>query len=585
MELPFIVTLQPDELLYSFVLRLMKANGFDSLFNFIQNCISPEKHRLSYDVGYDLYNFLDIIGYEDIQSFYLNTTIYSGIYPLVDKTTASSYFSKRPNKPMINELKFCPMCKAEDEIFYYHRAHQMPGVTVCYKHGCVLNTYIGQQNKEFEEPVRYITNKVYKKSLEYAIFTKGLLDKGIQISLEDTLKLIPNDIDYDSEMKEYLELINESPNNFLSSIRITAARYSKEILLVILLFLYKNVSNLVTHINYKTYKIDNDYELLSSYRNDLVEVKCLKCNSSFLAVPGKILCYNCYRKNSLNNNRVKLTTTPKTLPKEFELVNKSTNSIYGVFKHKLCGNTFRCNYYNFLRRPKCKICETIPKAFLNNTNQNINELTIGINQLESIYNWIKDNFNEDDIIFSEEIVVNNLPRSVITDNVKKYVKRGLLKSLDRGIYSFPNTSFSTDKIISEKFVKRRNNRIGYYCGEAFLYEIGLIKEKPERITIVTNMVETLHGRSVYIDGVEVRIYGSRVKITDKNYAILAVIRFFINQKRCDYKVNGNYYYDIYKWLDSLGIKLSDFEEYYSYFQDWIKGRIRNVYKEGELCEG
>ena len=51
------------------------------------------------------------------------------------------------------------------------------------------------------------------------------------------------------------------------------------------------------------------------------------------------------------------------------------------------------------------------------------------------------------------------------------------------------------------------------------------------------------------------------------------------------EVNENYYYDIYKWLDSLGIKLSDFEEYYSYFQDWIKGRIRNVYKEGELCEG
>ena len=64
-----------------------------------------------------------------------------------------------------------------------------------------------------------------------------------------------------------------------------------------------------------------------------------------------------------------------------------------------------------------------------------------------------------------------------------------------------------------------------------------------------------------------------------------MIRFFINQKRCNYKVEGNYYYDIYKWLDSLNIKECDFDEYYPYFQDWIQGRIKNVYKEGKLCEG
>lgn len=579
MNLPFIVTLQKDELLYSFVLRIMKANGFDDVLSFVRNCISTTKHSLSYDVGYDLHEFLENIGYEDISSFYLNTTIYKGLFPLMSKQTASGYFIRKPNKPMISELKFCPKCKKEDKIFYYHRAHQMPGVTVCYKHGCALNTYIGPQNEEFKEPLNYITNNVYEKSLEYAIFAKELLDKGIQISLEETLKLIPSNIDYDKEMKEYLDLINESSNNFLGNIRTTAARNNEEILLTMLLFLYKNVSNLLTNVPSKQINIDKNFELLSSYRNDLVEVKCLECNTCFLTVPWNINCYNCNRKDSTYNYEKK-TQTPTTLPDEFTLINKGPHTIYGVFKHNICGNIFRCNYYNFFRRPKCKICD-IGTKFTKYINDAASaNRVIGITQLDSIYNWIKTNFDKNDIIFSEEIQINNLPRSVITDNIKKYAKQGLLNILDRGIYSFPDNSFSTDKIISEKFVKRRDKRIGYYCGESFMYDIGLSTIKPERITIVTNMVKTLHGRSIFIKGVEVRIYGSRVEVTDENYPILAVIRFFINQKRCNYKVKYNYYKIIYKWLDSFKIKESDFKEYYPYFQDWIQDRIRKVYMEG-----
>ena len=84
--------------------------------------------------------------------------------------------------------------------------------------------------------------------------------------------------------------------------------------------------------------------------------------------------------------------------------------------------------------------------------------------------------------------------------------------------------------------------------EAMKYDpsnIALAYDKPKQARhLITILLKTgfVMRESLYLtNGFN---YGY-IKITDKNYAILAVVRFFINQKRCDYKVDGNYYYDIY----------------------------------------
>lgn len=577
-KLPFIVTLQPDELLYSFILRLVEANGFESILEFVQNFISPSKRTLSYDVYYDLYKFLDIVGYEDIQSFYLNTTIYQGIYPLVNKRTSQGFFLDRITKPMILELKYCPICKKTDEVFYYHRAHQMPGVTMCYKHKCALNTYTGPQNEEFREPLKYTNNKTCSKSLEYALFAKALLDEGIQVDLDEILKFIPTDIDYDLQMGEYLKLLPISSNELMRLIRNKNFKNDIQILITLLLFLYKDIDTLKEKLNYNTYDIKGNFKLLSDYRNDLIEVECVRCNKTFITPAHSIMCSNCdiSTKTIVKKRNKKTIITPHELPEEFELINKTPKSAYGVFKHIPCGSIFRYNRYNFYRNPKCKLCNTN----VSKNKKNKVKKAIRITQKDYILNYLKANYSEKDIIFSDEICIKNFPKSVITDNIKKYVKQGLIKNIDRGIYTFSNKDYTVDEIVNKRFVNKSDEIIGYYCGESFMYEIGLTNKKPNKITIVTNKVETLHGRSIYIKGTEVRIYGSRVRITKDNYLILAVIRFFINETRCNYEANQDVFLRLHDVLREHHIQEDDFKQYYTYFQDWIQERIRKIYKEG-----
>ena len=77
----------------------------------------------------------------------------------------------------MNPTKNVSMIEVDDQIFEKVCDAKMKDMILA----------IQTQYKELEEPLNYITNKIYNKSLEYAIFTKELLDEGIQISLEDIL--------------------------------------------------------------------------------------------------------------------------------------------------------------------------------------------------------------------------------------------------------------------------------------------------------------------------------------------------------------------------------------------------------------
>ena len=160
-KLPFVSVLLPDELLYSYLLRLSIANGFDDIRHFTEHYVfSPiyenkgKKYvAVSYDIRDDLYQFATSVTgnmSNQVLSFYSKTSLFHGIAPLALRSRMSHYvglLSKYRNHSkilshaelMVQELHFCPECMQEEKIkhgfFYYHRAHQMPGVTVCHLHG------------------------------------------------------------------------------------------------------------------------------------------------------------------------------------------------------------------------------------------------------------------------------------------------------------------------------------------------------------------------------------------------------------------------------------------------------------------
>lgn len=68
----------------------------------------------------------------------------------------------------INKLKYCPLCAIEDykkyDEIYYHRIHQVEGVFVCNKHGCLLKEYVPNRYASRLEFVRFDYDKLDLKA-------------------------------------------------------------------------------------------------------------------------------------------------------------------------------------------------------------------------------------------------------------------------------------------------------------------------------------------------------------------------------------------------------------------------------------
>ena len=210
MYLPVIIVPKNDETTASWIRRLTLANGFDNTEEFAQQFIcdsdiasgSRFKNLKGTEDFISLYRALNL---QDIsmQDLYMETSCYGGVAPFLSDARQTHYLNTAfrlgmSNDSIVNasnsltsELRFCPICKEEDKAagsWYYHRAHQMPSVKVCYKHGCVLRRFTGKTGTELSKNLSNVvcTNKGYLGEQEFAVFAKKLLDAAPDVSAEDT---------------------------------------------------------------------------------------------------------------------------------------------------------------------------------------------------------------------------------------------------------------------------------------------------------------------------------------------------------------------------------------------------------------
>lgn len=218
MYFPAAVILQPDETLASWIRRLALSNGFDRIDEFAQQFIydsnASKGQRLKRSYGTkDFISLYNAFAPQDIsmREFYMVTSCYGGIAPFLSVGRQIHYLntafrlgvSERSlsvsSNSLTSKLKFCPLCKEDDKAdgaWYYHRAHQMPGVGVCYKHGCSLYLFTGKIGTEFSDNLQFIpcrnTADTWKQS--FAVFAKELLDAMPNISAEDTKAAILQEV-------------------------------------------------------------------------------------------------------------------------------------------------------------------------------------------------------------------------------------------------------------------------------------------------------------------------------------------------------------------------------------------------------
>ena len=300
--IPIVKMYYPDELLYSWVCRLAKANGL-TLKEFYREYLGAENAEyscLNYDIKQNFVLLCESRYWKtDVVKLFLNTTtfrfeammmteeqqarIVNNVFGIQNRLNTSV------NK-MVKNVNICPECMKEDiEKFgepYLHCSHQLSGIQTCYKHKCLLHVFTGEKGcacdydqkdyTEMQATISIESNNAYSE-YEYALFQSNintnkwivrdiLLEHINEMGKEQFLgefgKWKYHDlVDYDVE-RVLKEKVLGRPRNLL-----------KNELIPMAMFLYPDVNELIQKMKEK------------SLDSVISEYTCPNCGKTYISTP------------------------------------------------------------------------------------------------------------------------------------------------------------------------------------------------------------------------------------------------------------------------------------------------------------
>lgn len=302
-RIPIITQPHPDELLFSYLMRIKDLNLFDNK-DFYETILQPELSsgyrgtEKRFDFSFNLLPFIRLSRTKDPLSFYLSTSLYlftSAFIRPEEKAKILGYslsdYSDFPyiwpkSKQTITTLKLCPHCIKEDTdtygSFYHHRSHQPHGIEVCYKHQEPLLTFTGRVEDEFNldfyEELPQTKDPSF--SLLYAKLAHVLLNPKSE-KREGLLKELKEKEDLDTFLEDVTDLATK---NIFKIQREEKERIKERILD----FLEKGY--------YKGNSIEEkeDVEILKIYQDNIYLCKCKICGKEFISTkPALDIGYTC----------------------------------------------------------------------------------------------------------------------------------------------------------------------------------------------------------------------------------------------------------------------------------------------------
>ncbi len=154
--LPIVVSPVEDELLYSYIHRLAELNLLD--VDALNDMFGFTGFSLRRDSSDYLLDFLSEAASGTELNFFYSHTVFPGLFPFMSRFNQTRVIAQcfyrtplpRGADPFYSHDRLlgfhvCPQCYEEEKkngfLFGMHtlyRSHQMPGVRVCHKHGCIL---------------------------------------------------------------------------------------------------------------------------------------------------------------------------------------------------------------------------------------------------------------------------------------------------------------------------------------------------------------------------------------------------------------------------------------------------------------
>lgn len=400
------ITIPPeeDELFSSWIYRISKANLFENLDPFIRAFIRPKApdgyQHLRYDDTEEFLTFyLALQSHTPMAELYLRTTCYAGLAPFMTsgqqirrlnisfrRTYRKTEFTPKVT-PYTRELRRCRCCQQEElenkGFWYYHRAHQLPGVRVCHKHGVLLDVFEGKRGHEFDEDNFFepaLPNADEKIMLRYAIFFKKILDDAPDGDLSHTKQAIRNmlhqlcyynrgviygALNDDIELCGMRGLFPISMKQYMEDQFSTLSYPSMEQTMALVFFLFKTPEEFMKNLPISAYpefqhRLDEGrYHLMGTFRNNLVHLQHA-CGTEFCTTAkGFASGWSCPKCDAGKTNQAVLDklisyggNNEYICQSEFEGIDKEI-----TFLHNTCGRSFTKPLGRFLfEHQRCQ-CE------------------------------------------------------------------------------------------------------------------------------------------------------------------------------------------------------------------------------------
>lgn len=369
---PVQIPLLPDELWYSYLLRLSRFLGFRLFRRFLELHVEPidnEKWRAYVLPGYDCDRRGLDLGFNMSDGVFEKSSLYTGLSPFLSRNGADRYiygFSsglhgrsslEAKTHGLLLELRRCPECWKSDKLEfgspYFHREHNMPGYSVCRIHGCALERYIGKRGFELtEDSFAKVDELPFAKDVSE--MAAGLLRKPLDCCISDIKKAM------NSRFQElYGRTISNKSIAFEDSCglnsygqinnrnRVNSSGFTSiKKMLAFSTFLFHDVDTLSSYIKKESLREKFDrtlevsgYKMVSSYSDNLAILECPTCKKEFLFTPHALITgLRCpFHEKSISgkglfNNRVsriagndyKLASSFTSLSGQIQMVNKVT---------------------------------------------------------------------------------------------------------------------------------------------------------------------------------------------------------------------------------------------------------------------
>lgn len=210
--------------------------------------------------------------------------------------------------------------------------------------------------------------------------------------------------------------------------------------------------------------------------------------------------------------------------------------------------------------------------------------------METLYEYLLDNYKENEPIFLADLQVDGMTRTNVRQQIKKLTDIGKVKRFDNGIYFLPKktifksgSQLAPEKVLECKYLRDKDERCGYVSGLMFFNQMGLTTQVPMMYEVVSNKA-TNDYRETSLAKSRVIVRKPKVPVTEKNYKALQFLDM-LKDVGVYSEVTGKPLKDrLYRYMDDANLSISEMEPYFAYYPDKLYKNLvetRVIYKDME----